>query len=63
MQLALALAADFDQADGLDKAALFSLLTKLVQELGVGSEQVLNKEVKEMASRSGHHETAQCTSV
>ena len=56
MQLALALAADLDQADGRDKAALFSLLAKLVQELGVGSEQEQDKEVKEMANRSDGRE-------
>ena len=52
MQLALALAADLDQSDGRDKAALFSLLGKLIQELGVGSDQDQEKEVTEMANRS-----------
>ena len=36
MQLALSLAADLDQTDGRDRAALLSLLDRLVVELGVG---------------------------
>jgi hypothetical protein len=47
---------NLDQGDGLDKAVLFSLLAKLLQELGVGSEQEQDKEVKEMANRSDGRE-------
>ena len=36
MQLALALAADLDLSDGRDEATLGSLLTALLEELGVG---------------------------
>ena len=51
-ELALALAADLDQADARDKAALFSLLGKLVKELGVGSDHDEDTDAKEMANRS-----------
>ena len=43
MQLALSLAADLDQTDGRDRAALLSLLDRLVVELGVGLAEWLRK--------------------
>ena len=51
-ELTLALAADLNQADARDKAALFSLLGKLVKELGVGSDHDEDTDAKEMANRS-----------
>ena len=52
MQLTLALAADLDPADGRDKAALTSLLTALVQELGVSA----GDDLARMADRSQYRE-------
>ena len=51
-ELALALAADLDQADARAKAALFSLLGKSVKELVVGSGHDEDTDAKEMANRS-----------
>ena len=55
-ELALALAADLDQADARAKAALFSLLGKSVKELVVGSGHDEDTDAKEMANRSESRE-------
>ena len=56
MQLALALAADLDLSDGRDKAALGSLLTALVEELGVGGGEARDNNLAQMATRSEYRE-------
>ena len=55
-ELALALAANLDQANARAKAALFSLLGKSVKELVVGSGHDEDTDAKEMANRSESRE-------
>ena len=51
IQIVLALAANLDQADACDKATLFSLLGKSVEELGGGSDHNKDADAKEIANR------------
>ena len=52
MQIAMAMAVDLDPGDTRDQAALASLLTRLVSELGVGGGEEQDRNLAEMASRT-----------